>query len=249
MRYIKSTTGATIINDEGKLIMFPLGTTEFSFIENDGFNENFPFLKDFSIKNGDNILEYSCSSRAFTLNGFHVPFSIGIDLKNAIYEKNDEAVETFMKTFGLHDRYMLSFIFTHLSSELDAIVDNAFSLNLSESSIISYVQGDYAGDNSGKKITVICKVIDGKLEFLGSAISNFKFEQEYNTVFTTWLKFLEHNDEDAFFDELNRKLNISYSLKEHMISNAKLHGPLSDIIIEIDPKQIEDDEDTYDEIF
>lgn len=249
MRYIKSTTGATVINNEGKLIMFPLGTTEFSFIENDGFKEDFPFLKDFSIKNGDNILEYSCSSRSFTINGFHVPFSIGIDLKNAIYEKNDEAVETFMKTFGLRDWYILSFVFTHLSSELDAIVDNAFSLELPESSIISYVQGDYVGNNSGKKITVICKIIDGKLEFLGSAISNFKFEQEYNTVFTAWIKFLEHNDEDAFFDELNRKLNISYSLKEHMISNAKLHGPLSDIITEIDPKQFEDDEDTYDEIF
>ena len=44
-------------------------------------------------------------------------------------------------------------------------------------------------------------------------------------------------------------LQMAIIQKEHMISNAKLHGPLSDIIIEIDPKQFEDDEDTYDEIF
>lgn len=255
MNFVKSSNGITVFGNDGKISMFPYGTFEFfcaSQIENGEF-ENFPFLKSGKIYKD---FEYDETSKLIIFKDVKLNKDISDGIKSCIWTKNMSQLELFYsfvekatsKTLRWLNRFVKRDDFEKMA------FSDAMCVTLEESEIARlYIQNsDFDPIYTGIDVQVIIKINEaGEIEVEGSAPIEYHFASEYSTVFNDWLKFIASSqrakDVDEFYDSMNRKLNIRYSIKQFAINEI---SPLLSRILQTSVEIVEnEEEEEYEEAF
>lgn len=234
MNFVKSSNGITVFGNNGEISMFPHGTFEFYCASQikDGNFEDFPFLKSKKIYKR---LSYDKDTKLIALDNMKFNAAISNTIKRSIWDNDWQNIENFYNFIENASEASVRFLNRYALCET---FENMFSsdevyIQMHENEVLKAITG-FDSTDDGILLDVIVRIDEnGNIVFTGAAPKqDYTFSEEYQTVFNFWVKYISSrqssDDVDEFFDDMNKKLNIVYSIEQNMLN---MRNPLlSDIL-------------------